>query len=419
MENVNQTCAVVGAGHAGVTLAFALRNEGWNGSIVLYDGDPNQPYHRPPLSKALLTTEDSIEKFSLRSSESYRQEHISLRLGVQVVDMDKEKKHIMLASGEVNRYDKLVLATGARAFIPSISGLESATNVFTLRTAQDVDQIREVLRSRDCKRIVIVGGGYIGLEVAASLKKLNKDICILEREERILKRVTSVEMSYFFKMLHRNHGVNIFTGKTVDSIEMHGKNNILICSDGATFYADAVIIGAGIIVNARLAEVAGLDIMDGIKVNKNCQTSNPDIYAIGDCAYHYNPYYERHIRLESVHTAIDQAKIVASSLCGKSAVPISIPKFWSDQYDVKLQIAGLSTGYDKLVFRNESEDGSKFSIWYFRGDELLSVEAVNNAKAYVLGLRLLEERATVDTARVADVSIELKPDGLLPRPVNV
>jgi 3-phenylpropionate/trans-cinnamate dioxygenase ferredoxin reductase component len=412
LTDPQSTVCVVGASHAGVALAFALRKQGWPGRILLFDRDPELPYHRPPLSKAFLTADLGIDHYQLKPLDSYVKENIELRLGVGVAGVHKEERYLVLEDGSRQVYEKLVLATGARPFIPPIAGIAESKRVFPLRTALDIGCIREALQPSVLKRVVIIGGGYIGLETAASLRKLGATVTILEREERILARVTSTFMADFFIKIHRENGVDIRTNKHVVSIEENGEQRLIHSTDGTRLEADIILVGAGVQVNTNLAESAGVTIENGIKVDATARTSEEDIYAIGDCTYHFNPHYGRYIRLESVQNAVDQAKIAAAAITGKPVPYDIIPWFWSDQYDIRLQIVGLSDGYDNLVIRNEEQE-NKFSVWYFKGTELLSVDTVNNAKAYVVGTKLIKDKAAVNKIRLQDPSVPLKMDSLL------
>jgi len=415
MSNISQnqqTCIVIGASHAGVNFAFALRREGWQGRIIMYDADPELPYHRPPLSKTSLTQDSAVSTIPLKSAESYEKEEIQLVLGIKITSIDSEKKIIVIEDGSIQSYDKLVLATGARPIIPPILGLETANNVFPLRTATDVMGIRKALGDATEKKIVVIGGGYIGLEIAASLKKLGCSVTVLEREHRILARVTMPEMSAFFTQLHVENGVEILTEKHITSVNRTTTKNVVVCADESQHTADIVIVGVGIHVNTELAEQAGLTIENGIKVNAVAQTSNEHIFAIGDCTCHHNPRYDKYVRLESVQNAVDQAKVAASAICGKEVVYDAIPWFWSDQYAVKLQIVGLSDGYDTFILRKEKKEQPCFSIWYFKGDTLLAVDAINNAKAYVIGTKFIKTDQMINKTSLADSSIEFKPANL-------
>ena len=406
-------CLIIGASHAGVNFAFTLRREGWEGPIVLYDTDPELPYHRPPLSKTYLTNAKGMAATPLKSEDSYERENIQLCLNTKVVSIDAKAQTIELNNGKVQSYDKLVLATGARPIIPAIRGLDSAKNVFPLRTAADVEDIRNALGDNSNKKVVVIGGGYIGLEIAASLRKLGSEVIVLEREQRILARVTAPEMSDFFEKLHEENGVDVLTEKNVTSVQTNIDRNEVVCSDGTMYPADILIVGVGIHVNKELAEQAGLLIENGIKVNPTAKTSDEHIYAIGDCTFHYNPHYDKYVRLESVQNAVDQAKIAAAAICGKDAVYDAIPWFWSAQYEVKLQIVGLSDGYDNIIIRKEVKDQPCFSIWYFRGEKLLSVDAINNAKAYVYGTKFIKTNQLINKENLADTSVEFKPENLI------
>jgi len=416
----NQVCVIIGASHAGVNCAFALRKEGWEGRILLFDADSTLPYHRPPLSKTYLTSEDGIEKNVLKSAESYVKSNIELHLGTKVSSINRTKNNITLTDEKVQPYDKLIIATGARPLIPPIPGISSAKHIFPMRTAMDAINIRNTFHQIKEKRVAVIGGGYIGLETAASLKKLGAEVTILEREERILARVTAPEMSDFFYGLHAQNGVKIFTKKNVISIETILEQNKVICEDGSTFLADMIIVGVGIRVNQELAMEAGLEIKNlptgqagGIKVNAATQTSDKNIYAIGDCTCHHNPHYDSYVRLESVQNAVDQAKIAAAAICGKNPTYDSIPWFWSDQYDVKLQMVGLSNGYDEILTRMEKEKDNCFSIWYFKGEQLLAVDAINFAKAYVLGTKFIKGGQKINKLKLVDPTVEFKPANLL------
>lgn len=392
----NQTCIIVGASHGGVSAAFALRKEGWLGKIIMIDADPALPYHRPPLSKAYLLDCESTQPAILKPKNSYEKAKIELKLGETVETLDNKNNEVSLTTGETLRFDRLIIATGASAFIPPINGLEHASNIYTLRTAADVLKIKKAFNELRLKRVVIIGGGYIGLETAASLKKLGGDVSVLEREDRLLARVTSTEMSDFFNELHTSNGVDIRTSQNV--VELSSTDNVtkVTCEDTSTFEADIVIIGVGVRVNQTLAVQANIECDNGIKVNNACQTSAQHIYAIGDCSYHYNTHYNRWMRLESVQNAVDQGKVAAANICEKTTSYNTIPWFWSDQFDIKLQMVGLSAGYTEQIIRKEPEDKNKFSVWYFKGDELLSVDAVNHAKAYVLATKLLKQKANID-----------------------
>ncbi len=431
-----KTCIIIGASHAGVNAAFALRKEGWQGDIVLFDGDESLPYHRPPLSKGDLSAVSNGTP--LKPEKSYTDDGITLRLGEMIKSIDRNARTVTPQESEPLHYDKLVLAVGASPIIPPIKGLNpSEVNpetsqltkaVFTLRTINDVKRIKQRLGSAENKKVVVIGGGYIGLEVAASLNKMLANVTVLEREERILARVTTPTLSSFFTDLHTRHGVNIDVQKSVIAIEENNsteppniENSALtvICDDGTRYGADIIIVGVGVRVNTALAESAGITIEDmpiekGIPVDHTAKTTDEHIYAIGDCTYHHNPTYDRFIRLESVQNAVDQAKTAASAICGKAPHYNTIPWFWSDQYDVKLQIVGLFEGYDDIIVRKETDKEQAFSVWYFKGEKLLAVEAVNFAKAYVMGSKLIKDPSKqINKANLSNPNSEFKPASIL------
>ncbi|XQW83425.1 NAD(P)/FAD-dependent oxidoreductase [Thalassotalea piscium] len=411
--SADQTCIIIGASHGGVSAAFSLRKEGWQGNIILIDSDPCLPYHRPPLSKAYLTNNDNVQPAILKPAASYDKNNITLKLGMLVTNIDRKTQVVSLQNDEKLNYHKLIIATGARPFIPPILGIEQANNLFALRTQSDVEKIRQALKLSKDKRVVIIGGGYIGLETAASIKKLGGEVTVLERENRLLARVTSPEMSDFFKQLHITHGVNIETNQNVSSIKIIDGKQVVSCEDNKEYIADLIIVGVGIRVNQELAKQAGLSVENGITVDEHCLTSDKNIYAIGDCAFHYNKHYSRWLRLESVQNAVDQSKISASSICGKEVSYDAIPWFWSDQFDIKLQMVGLASGYDKVIVRKEVNEESKFSVWYFKGDELLAVDAINHAKAYVLGTKLIKSKAIINKVHLANAEILLTIESLV------
>lgn len=412
LDTANQVCVVIGASHAGVNFAFNLRKEGWQGEVILFDSDPNIPYHRPPLSKSYIIDGD-LNSNLLKPLESYKKDNITLKLGVKVSSINRNNRTISIENKGTQKYDKLVIATGARPFIPPISGIDSAANLFPMRTANDAIEIKKAIDSSEKKRVIIIGGGYIGLETAASLKKTGASVTVLEREERILARVTAPVMSDYFMELHQQNDVQILTNNNVSFIKTENGLNTIFCDNETSFEADIVIVGVGIRVNTELADTAGLEIEQGIKVNEFSQTNDENIYAIGDCTFHYNPHYKRYLRLESVQNAVDQSKVAAASICDKQLVYDTIPWFWSDQYDVKLQMVGLSNGYNDVIVRKEETVNTSFSVWYFKDDALLAVDAINNGKAFVLGTRFIKGKQKINKTKLVDVSIPMKPTTFL------
>ncbi|MEP0212365.1 MAG: FAD-dependent oxidoreductase [Cellulophaga sp.] len=409
MYTSKDICVIIGASHAGVNTAFNLRKEKWQGRIILIDVDPELPYHRPPLSKTYLTDNASVKNL-LKPVESYKKENIELLLGKKVIHLNESVKQLVLDDTTKINYTKLVLATGAKPIVPSITGLQNCKAYFCLRTAEDVANIKEAYNASKNKRVVIIGGGYIGLETAASLQKIGAEVVVLERESRILKRVATSVISNFFRDLHTHNGVQIFENKEVNKIENEADVTKVYSTDGSCYKADILILGVGVVPNTDLAKMANLDLKNGICVSNTGVTSNTSIYAVGDCSYHYNPHYKTYIRLESVQNAVDQSKVVAASIAGKEYVYDTIPWFWSDQYNIKLQIVGLANNYTDSIIREEQNKENVISVWYFKNDELLAVNAINNTKAYVLGTKFIKEGKKIDKEKLAKASIPLSKD---------
>jgi 3-phenylpropionate/trans-cinnamate dioxygenase ferredoxin reductase subunit len=402
---MSEHCIVIGASHAAAQLAGSLRQEGWTGKISIVGDEPYLPYHRPPLSKAFFVGEKSEDELLIRSAEFYDKNQIDLLLGSAVTHIDRNAKKITLKDGAEISYTKLALTTGARVRKIPFTGSELA-GVFYMRDLNDVKQTHKF--TGPGKSAIIIGGGYIGLETAASLRKIGMNVTVIEAMERVLQRVTAPQVSAFYTRIHCEEGVNIRTQAGVDAIvgEQHVEGVRL--ADGSTIPADLVIIGVGVIPNIELAEAAGLTISNGIVVDEFATTNDPDIVAAGDCSNHYNPIYKRKLRLESVQNATDQAKTAAKSLCGKPQAYSALPWFWSDQYDLKLQIAGLSQGFDQVIIRGNSEEGRSFAAFYFSEGRFIAVDAINRPKEFMMSKRALSAGQTADPLKVADESIEIK-----------
>lgn len=401
----NEHCVIVGGSHAAASLAAALRSEGWEGAISIIGDEPHLPYHRPPLSKAYFCGEKSDAEILIRPETFYQQNNIDLVLGSRVEDIDTEAKTVTLHDGATISYTKLALTTGAKVRKIPIPGSD-LKGVYYLRDLGDVDQIKKYVVTG--KRAVIVGGGYIGLETAASLRKLGMEVTVLEALPRVLQRVTAPEVSAFYTRVHREEGVDLRTEVAIEGIVGDGKVGAVKLADGTEIDCNLVVVGVGVIPETELAEKAGLKIDNGIVVNEHAVTSNPDIVAAGDCTQHYNPIYQTHLRLESVQNATDQAKIAAKSLCGKPLVYNALPWFWSDQYDLKLQIAGLSQGFDQVVVRGDTESGRSFAAFYYKAGRLIAVDAVNRPKEFMMTKRALTEGKNADPALVRDESVDVK-----------
>jgi len=396
---------IIGASHAGAQAAVSLRQAGYDGRITLLGEESSPPYHRPPLSKDYLSGDRDEADILLRPADSYADAKIDLRLGVRAGAIDRKGKTVQTMDGDHLGYDHLVLATGARVRHLPIDGAES-DHVHYLRDTKDVDAIRA--RVAPGGRAVIIGGGYIGLETAASLRKRGMEVSLLEAQPRILQRVTSPLMSDFYRRIHTEEGVDILEDCMATRIEPTPDGPRVHTSCGQALDAHLVVIGIGVIPNTELAEFAGLEIGDGIKVNDFCQTSDSAIFAIGDVSHHYNPIYERHVRLESVPNATEQAKVVAAHITGRPKPYNALPWFWSDQYDLKLQIAGLSDGYDDIVVRGDPTQSRSFAAYYFKGERLLAVDAVNAPRDFMMAKMALSKGKTLDKAALAQPDSDLK-----------
>ena len=392
---------IVGAGQAGAACAAKLRALGFAGEITMIGEEAAPPYQRPPLSKAYLLGEMEAERLWLRSAEFYAEQGIALRLGAKVEAIDTGAR-VVTVGGEAVSYDELVLTTGSvpRRLPAAIGG--DLAGVFTVRTLADVDAMRaEFVAGR---RLVIVGGGYIGLEAAAVGAKLGLDVTVLEMAPRILQRVAALETSDYFRALHAAHGVKILESTGLERILGEGRVTGVRLADGQELPADFVIAGVGIVPATALAEAAGIALENGIACDEHGRTSAPHVWAAGDCASF--PWKGGRLRLESVGNAIDMAEAVAENICGTAKPYEARPWFWSDQYDCKLQIAGLNSGYDRIVTR--PGDGGAVSFWYYRGAEFLAVDAMNDSRAYMVGKRLIEMGKSPLAEVVADPATELK-----------
>ncbi|MCB1690053.1 MAG: FAD-dependent oxidoreductase [Halioglobus sp.] len=396
---------IVGASHAAAQLGASLRQGGWQGKISIVGDEAIPPYHRPPLSKAYLAGEKHSDELLIRPAAFYEKSGIDLVLGSRVTEVDRENKKIVLHDGGSIPYGKLALATGARVRKLALPG-HDLDGVFYLRDLGDVDRIRSF--TGPGKSAVIVGGGYIGLETAASMRKLGMSVTVLEALPRVLQRVTAPEVSGFYSRIHREEGVHIITDAAVEALEGGSSVAGVKLADGTVLDADLVVIGVGVLPCTELAEAAGLAVDNGIVVDEFARTSDPNIVAAGDCTNHYNPLYDIRLRLESVQNATDQAKTAANTLCGKLEAYHTLPWFWSDQYDLKLQIAGLSQGFDSVVLRGASDTGRGFSAFYFSGDRLLAVDAINRPKEFMMVRRALTTGLSVDAAKLADETIDIQ-----------
>ena len=400
-----QTCVIVGASHAGTQLALSLRQGGWEGRIVLAGDEPVKPYQRPPLSKDVLSGAKSPEQIPIRPAPILENAGIEFKLGHRVESIDRGRKILYMDDGRTLAYDKLALTLGAYPSTIPLTGTDKY-GVHYLRTLADVEQIRPFIG--EGKSAVIIGGGYIGLESGAVLRQTGMTVTVLEALPRVLQRVTAPVVSTFYQRLHDEEGLWVVTGALVTSIEGEEQVERVHCADGSEIDADLVIIAVGVLPNTELAARAGLDVEDGILVDEFARTSDPDIVAAGDCTRHFNPIYQRRVRLESIQNAMDQAKTAAATLNDDPKPYHALPWFWSEQYDVKLQIAGLSQGYDNVVLRGDPETGRSFAVFYFAGERLLAVDAINRPGEFMMGKKLLLAGGRIDKEKLADDSIPVK-----------
>lgn len=394
---------IIGASHAGAQLAASLRQDGWDGEILMIGAEPALPYHRPPLSKTYLAGKTTLNDLLIRPSEFYAKNDITVRHAT-VTSIDRQAHTVALSDGEQLGYDKLALCLGARPRLLPLPGSELA-GVHYLRDAAHIEAIRSGIAGAG--RVVIIGAGYIGLETAASLRKLGVEVTVLESAERVLQRVTAPEVSAFYARVHCEEGVDIRTGVTISAIEGDDHVRGVRLADGELVPADLVVIGIGVVPNTELAEAAGLPVDNGIVIDDHAQTSDPDIVAAGDCTNHHMPRYDRRLRLESVPSAGEQAKVAAATMCGKVKTITALPWFWSDQYELKLQIAGLNDGYDSVVLRGDPAEGRSFACFYFKQGELIAADCVDRPQEFMFSRRGIGERVAVDPSQLADPETSL------------
>ena len=392
---------IIGAGHAAGQAAASLRQEKYEGPITIIGDEPHIPYQRPPLSKQYLSGEQAIERVYLRPEKFYADKDVTLKLGVIATEIDREAKQVVLDNGENVPYDKLIIATGSRPRILNIEGSD-LKGIHYLRTIADVDAIRDEMAAG--KNLVIVGGGYIGLEVASVGIEKGLNVHVLEMESRILQRVTTTQMSEYYHNLHSGRGVNIHTDTMVSGFAGSDQVEQVLCGD-ESFDADLVIVGIGIMPNIELAQAAGLECDNGIVVDDHCRTSDPEIYAAGDCTNHPNPLLNRRLRLESVPNAMEQARVCVSNMLGGDKIYAAMPWFWSDQYELKLQMVGFSADGDEHVLRGNMEE-NQFAVFYLNNGKVVAADAVNSPKEFMVCKQLVGK--AVDPATLANPETELK-----------
>ncbi|PVX31179.1 NAD(P)/FAD-dependent oxidoreductase [Sphingomonas pokkalii] len=397
---------IVGSGHAGAQGAIALRQAGFAGTLAIVGEEAELPYERPPLSKDYLTGEKSFERILIRPAGFWEERAIAMLPGRRIVAVDAAGKTVRDGEGREIGYGSLIWATGGSPRRLSCSGHDLA-GVHAVRTRQDVDQLLAELPAAG--HVVVVGGGYIGLEAAAALTEQGKHVVVLEAMDRVLARVAGEALSRFYEAEHRAHGVEVRTGALVDCLDgRDGRVCGVRLAGGETLPADLVIVGIGIVPEVAPLLAAGADGGNGVRVDAQCRTSLADVFAIGDCALHHNGYADgAEIRLESVQNANDQANVVAKVLTGQPAHYDAVPWFWSNQYDLKLQTVGLSIGHDATVLRGDPATRS-FSVVYLRGGRVIALDCVNATRDYVQGRRLVAEGIVAEPAKLADPAVVLK-----------
>ena len=401
---MTERVVIIGGGHGAGQCAVSLRQKGWSGEIVIIAEEDYPPYQRPPLSKAYLAGELDASRLLFRPAEFYEKENIDLRLGLRAESVDRSQKLVRTSDGNSVVYSHLVFATGGRVRKLSAPGAD-LDGIGYVRSIDDIDRLKT--KFREGAKMVVVGAGYIGLETAAVARKCGLDVTVLEMADRVLSRVTSPAVSAYFEKLHTEHGVDLRLGAGLAGFKGEGKVERAHLSSGEELECDIAVVGIGIIPNDDLAAVAGLSVNDGIVVDEYAQTSDPSIYAIGDCTRHPSEYFGGELRLESVHNALEQAKTAAMSICGQPVRYNQAPWFWSDQYDVKLQTVGICTGrYDREIVRGDQEAG-KFSIFYMAGDRVVAVDSINAPADHMAARKLIEAGMSIADEVIEDAATPL------------
>lgn len=404
-----KTVVIVGAGHAAGQVVASLLQKKFDGRIILLGEESWYPYQRPPLSKKFLAGEMPAERLYLKPQSFYDGPNIDVRLNTRVTAIDKAAQTVQTASGESIDYDYLVIATGSRPRKLTLPGTELG-GIHYLRSIDDVVRIRadmDQFDRGDKSRIVIIGAGYIGLEAAAVASQLGHDVTVVEMADRVMSRVVSPELSRFYQGVHTKNGVRLRLSVGINGFGGENRVANVVLDDGEVLPADIVVVGIGIVPNIELAADAGLEVSNGVVVDDHCRTSDPHIYAVGDCTWHPNKLLGTELRLESVHNALEQAKTAASNICGDDLSYAQVPWFWSDQYDLKLQIAGLSQGYDEVVIRGNMDEYS-FACLYLREGRLVAVDAVNSPKDFIQSKALIASCANIDPVLLANTDVALK-----------
>ena len=396
---------IIGTGQAGFQAAASLRAEGYDDPVVMIGDERHHPYQRPPLSKAFMTGKQDAQNIFLRPSAFYQDHRIDLLAGEKAVEIDRANRRVRLASGSNVAYQTLVLATGARVRTLPIKGAE-LDGVCYLRTVDDAIDIKT--RLEDARNVVVIGGGFIGLELASSARSLGKSVTVVELQPRLMPRMVAPLLSEFYREVHSGQAVEIVLGAAPVEIRgQDGRAREVRLSDGTLRAADVVAVGIGVLPNFELARDAGLAVSNGIAVDAYLRTGDENIYAIGDCAEHPNVFAAGRVRLESVQNAVDQGRSVAAAIAGRPDRYESVPWFWTDQFDVRLQMVGLSMGHDRIVTRGDPQS-RKFSVFYFREGRLIAIDSINRPADHMIGRKLLASGVALTPDQASDESLDLK-----------
>ncbi len=399
MENL----LIIGAGQSAIQCISTLKKEGYSGSITLVGEEEHLPYQRPPLSKGFLEDSLNKERLYFKKLEFFTENKVQLYLGLSAEKLEINNQKVYLSDNSVLEFDKLVFATGSRVRYLDFPGSE-LKSIFYLRDLDDAEAIKKDLETSE--NLVIIGAGYIGLEAAAIAAKKNKKVTIIEMADRVMNRTVDPQISEYYLNLHKSYGVKFHFNTSLETINEVSDSLEVVCSDGTEVKADSVLIGAGVVPNIELAEEAGINCDNGIIVNEFGQTNFKNIYACGDCTNHPNKILNKNLRLESVHNAMEQAKTVASSLMNNPMEYNQVPWFWSDQYDHKLQIVGLSGDHDVVTMRGNTND-AKFMLFYTKDEELIAVDAINNPKEFLISRKLVANKVKIKPKVISDLNTNL------------
>ena len=403
LSDSNSDILIVGAGQATGQLLISLKQKKYKGKIKVFADEKYYPYQRPPLSKKYLSGELSYERLFIKQRKFFDELDVEFNLSCRVEKISTNKKQIQTKEGQHN-YERLVIATGTRPRRISID-LQESKNIYYLRNIEDAEKIKHSIKKN--QSIVIIGGGYIGLEVAATAIKFGCEVTVIEQQDRVMKRVVSKEVSNFFEDYHLSQGVRFIFNDEINSIKRVNNKHEISLSTGKIIHADSILVGIGGIPNTEIAENTDIEINNGISIDSKCKTNINNIFSMGDCTNFWSELYGKKIRLESVQNAIDQAKVLAENIMNIDSVYDSVPWFWSDQYDLKLQIAGLSEGYDETILRGDKKTKS-FSCLYLKEGKIIAIDAINRPKDFIQSKVLIQEKRRIDREKASNEDFELK-----------